>query len=154
MPFKDKETRRAHYQANKERINARRRASNEANKDKIAAQRKARYEANKERIAERDKARYEANKEKLAAQKKEYCKTEAGLKTQKMKNWRKNGVNNVTDELYDYFMSCDKCEACGKEFTDTYNKCLDHDHDTGDFRYILCRGCNTHDRWKKHITTI
>jgi len=71
-----------------------------------------------------------------------------------MASWRKYGVNNVTDELYDYYMNCDKCEACGKEFTDTFNKCLDHDHDTGDFRYVLCRGCNSNDTWKKYITTI
>jgi len=68
-----------------------------------------------------------------------------------MSTWRKYGVNNVNDELYDYFMNCDKCEACGKEFTDSFNKCLDHDHDTGDFRYVLCRSCNCNDNWKTKI---
>jgi len=180
MPFKDKETRKAHYEANKERIKARDKVWRDANKDKVAAHNKkwrdankdkiaAYLQENKERFAERDKAYneankerfaarykvyYEENKEKKTAQYKAYCKTEQGKKMKRMKNWRSYGVNNVNDELYDYFMSCGKCEACGKEFTDTYNKCLDHDHDTGDFRYVLCRSCNTKDSWKKHITAI
>jgi len=169
MPFDKKAYMKAYRQANKEKIAAQQKAHDDANKDKKAAQRKARdkankekiaaqqkawKEANKERIKAQRKARYETNKDRLTAQRKEYYKTEAGIKNMRMSGWRKYGVNNVNDELYDYFMSCDKCEVCGKEFTDTYNKCLDHDHDTGDFRYVLCRPCNNNDGWKKYITAI
>jgi len=150
MPF----DRKAWREANKEKIAAQTKAYKEANKDKVKAHYKARYEANKKKVAAQYKEWSEANKGRLTAYHKAYLKTEAGIKSYRMKNWRGSGVNNVNDELYDYFMNCNNCEACGKEFTDTYNKCLDHDHDTGDFRYVLCRSCNSNDNWKKHITTI
>jgi len=136
MPFKDKEQAKAYNKA-----------KYEANKEEIAAQRKAYYIANKDKIVAHRKARYEANKDKSKA----YSKTEQGKKVSRMSKWRSYGVNNVTDELHDYFMNCDKCEVCGKEFAETIKKCLDHDHDTGDFRFVLCYSCNTRDSWKKKI---
>jgi len=138
---------KAYAAANKDKFKAYR----AANKDKKAAYNKEYKKENKEKIAAQTKARYEANKARFEAYIKEYNKTEAGIKSKRMSNWRRRGVNNVTDELYDYFMSCDNCEVCKCEFTETINKCLDHDHDTGDFRYVLCRECNCNDNWKNKI---
>jgi len=165
MPFDKKAYMKAYRQANKEKIAAQQKAHDEANKEKIAAQRKARYEANKEKVAAQAKAWNEANKDKKAARQKAYydanknkiaayLKTEQGRKNNRTSGWRRMGVNNVTDELYDYYMNCSNCEACGKEFTETIKRFLDHDHDTGDFRYVLCASCNTHDNWKIYITAI
>ncbi len=134
--------------ANKEKVKESKRQEYLRNKDAYIERARKRYQENTEQIKENFRTYQKNNKEKLKA----YKQTENAKKLYRMNRWRKYGVNNVTDELYDYFMNCDKCEACGCEFTDTYNKCLDHDHDTGDFRYVLCRECNCHDNWKKIIS--
>jgi len=163
--------------ANKEKI----KANELKNKAKIAEQRKKRYEANKQQESEYHKEYYKTNREKLNANSKEYYlnnketrneygkahrlanqdeikerekaykQTDAGIKSNRMGMWRFYGIKDVNDELYNYYMNCDNCEVCGKEFTETIRKCLDHDHDTGKFRYVLCYSCNDHDSWKNKI---
>jgi len=134
-----------------------------ANRDKVKESKRREYLRHKERYLERAKKRYAENTEQIKQQFKTYAKnnkekikayrqTDEYKKISKISTWRSRGVNNVTDELYDYFMNCENCEACGKEFTETINKCLDHNHETGEFRFVLCRGCNTHDNWKKVIS--
>jgi hypothetical protein len=61
-------------------------------------------------------------------------------------NWKKSGVLlpllfETYDELYNYFLSVDNCEECGISFTEC-RKCLDHCHNTGLFRNVLCNSCN------------
>jgi len=61
-------------------------------------------------------------------------------------NWKIKGVVLTDkfkdyDELYDYYLECKCCEICGIPF-DSIKKCLDHNHDTGFFRAILCNSCN------------
>ena len=68
----------------------------------------------KEQMKQQFKTYNENNRDKRAA----YNQTEKAKKMYRMGKWRSRGVNNVTDELYDYFMNCDKCEACGCEFTE------------------------------------
>ncbi len=158
MPFDKKACDKAYREANKEKLAAQNKAWREANKDKIKAYR----EANKDKRNAQGKAWREANKdrqkknwadwqknnrEKINA----YIHTDQCTKSHRMSNWRIRGVNNVNNELYDYFMNCDKCEACGGDFTDKNVKCLDHNHETGDFRYVLCNRCNVRDNWKKFI---
>ena len=83
--------------------------------------------------------------------KRKYRLTDEGLKKNRMNNWQNNGVNNVNDELYKRYLDTENCEICGKDFTETKNKILDHDHETGEFRYVLCRECNNQDSWKYKI---
>ena len=35
-----------------------------------------------------------------------------------------------------------RCECCGHLFDGTTYQCFDHDHRTGDFRGVICHGCN------------
>ena len=108
-------------------------------------------EENKDKIKAQQKEWREANKDKIKEYHKEYRKTEQWEKQNRMCKWRCRGVKNVNDELYDYFINCDNCEACGCEFIENNKKCLDHDHDTGDFRFVLCNKCNVRDNWKNKI---
>ena len=126
-----------------------RKAYREANKAKIKQARREEYLRNKEAYLERAKKNFDRDKHKIAIKK--YEQTEAGIKTKRMSRWRSYGVNNLTDELYEHYINCDKCEVCKCEFTDKNVKCLDHDHETGDFRYVLCRACNCRDNWKNKI---
>ena len=63
-----------------------------------------------------------------------------------MYNWKKSGVLLTDDfktygDLYDHYLSVKSCEECGESF-DICKRCLDHDHETGLFRNVLCNGCN------------
>ena len=58
--------------------------------------------------------------------------------------WKKRGLIGDYDEIYlryDGTKVCDNCnvvlEGCCKN-----QKCMDHDHITGEFRNILCKSCN------------
>ena len=69
------------------------------------------------------------------------------LKSLRINNWKRRGVIGNIEELYDKWINAIECERCGYVFTDTKNKCLDHDHDTGLFRFILCCNCNKDERF-------
>jgi len=79
---------------------------------------------------------------------KQYRQTDAGKKTRRMSKWREYGVLNVDDIMYNNFINKTKCDVCSKVFESEYHKCLDHDHETGEFRFVLCRTCNNQDNWK------
>ena len=42
-------------------------------------------------------------------------------------------------------------ENQNEDFTNTYYKCLDHDHSNGMVRFVLCRSCNIRDAWFKYF---
>ena len=75
---------------------------------------------------------------------KKYRQTDKGRKSYFKSRWKSRGVKGDLDKLYDYVNSCEKCEKCSKVFTDTYDRILDHNHETGEFRFVLCRDCNFH----------
>ena len=63
----------------------------------------------------------------------------------RINNWKRRGV--ISDDYYklhEYYLSIKECENCGIELNQDYStkKCLDHDHDTGEFLNILCHNCN------------
>ena len=80
---------------------------------------------------------------------KEYCKTEAGRKSNTISKWKQRGI--ITDDwegLYNRYTDARNCEECGCELIEghglTNHKHLDHDHTTGLVRNILCGNCNIH----------
>jgi len=120
----------------------------EKNKEKISQQKKEYNEKNKEKILQYSKEYYLNNKEKQAEYKKEYNKTDNGLKCARIRTWKSRGVlDNFNDNyeiLYKIYLSTKFCDICNCELnTNTKTrKCLDHCHNSGYFRNIVCHSCN------------
>ena len=59
--------------------------------------------------------------------------------------WKQRGLketNERMEEIY-WIRECSlNCEKCGKEFKNSRDRHMDHDHKTGKFRNILCNLCN------------
>tara|TARA_R110000744_G_scaffold154144_1_gene268787 strand:- start:19 stop:459 length:441 start_codon:yes stop_codon:yes gene_type:complete len=142
MPHKDKEERtkyqREYRQKNKEKIAE----YNQNNKDKIAERQREYNQNNKEQIAEHAREYHKI-----------YNQTPAGKKTLTMSRWRWRGVINVNDEMYNHYIATTRCECCLKEFSSSRDRCLDHEHKTGEFRWVICQACNNMDNWKNKIST-
>ena len=121
----------------------------EKNKEKIKEYRRLYKEKNKEKIKESNRLYRENNKEKVKESERVYSQTEKGIKTHRIKNWKKRGViSEDFDELYNQYLRTSYCDICKVELTyDKQNtcttKCLDHCHVTGEVRNILCQSCNT-----------
>ena len=68
------------------------------------------------------------------------------VKQRNIRNWKKWGViNDDFDVLYDLYLSkthCDNCNHLLIKGDGKYKKTLDHDHETGLFRNVLCNNCN------------
>ena len=86
-----------------------------------------------------------------------------GLKSRRICDWKRQGIKcrdgEIYEDLHNIYHNAIYCEACkgvfeGGRGTNTgltkMGKCLDHDHTTGYYRQIICRSCNTRDRYVKY----
>ena len=65
--------------------------------------------------------------------------------------WKSRGVIYPDyDELYQTYINTLECQHCLKEFKSTRDRCMDHDHQTGQFRMIVCQKCNVMDTYIKY----
>ena len=66
-------------------------------------------------------------------------------------NWKKSGlIYDDYDELYEVYINTMECQHCQIEFTKNNWRCLDHNHETGLFRKIVCHRCNVMDSYIKY----
>jgi hypothetical protein len=124
------------------------------------------YQRNKEILKQKAREAYHHNREHILLQKKDYYKNnrEAKKKYQneyykcpeKQKNnrincWIRRGIiNDDFNELYDKYIKTNECELCNCKLTGGNGligkRHLDHDHETGLFRNILCGKCNINEK--------
>lgn len=60
-------------------------------------------------------------------------------------NWKRNGLIATEEEfeaLYYMYIYTSHCELCNKEFKNSLNRHMEHSHETGEFRNIVCSSCN------------
>jgi len=72
-------------------------------------------------------------------------------KYQMIYNWKRYGL--ICDDynaLYETYIETTECGHCKIEFTENNKRCLDHDHETGLFRKIVCNRCNAMDSYIKY----
>jgi hypothetical protein len=105
------------------------------------------YQEHKEEMKNNHKVWRENNKNKDAEyylkhkqKRKEYYKSPAGKKSTRINNWKRLGIIcDDWDTLYERYINTNNCERCNKEIK---KKCLDHNHNTGEIRYVCCYSCN------------
>tara|TARA_R110000751_G_scaffold5894_1_gene26074 strand:+ start:87 stop:470 length:384 start_codon:yes stop_codon:yes gene_type:complete len=56
--------------------------------------------------------------------------------------WKSRGIICDYDAIYDIVISTFMCDYCGITFPESKDRCLDHDHDDGSVRGVVCRYCN------------
>jgi len=129
-----KQRRRELYSQNKERHNELRRIA---------------YKKNPEKRDSHNKVYYDKNRERLLKYKTNWSNTPNGLKSHSIANWKYIGIiADDYDEWYEKYINCNECNFCGKEFKNTSNKHLDHNHTINDcenIRGVLCCKCNVRD---------
>lgn len=80
---------------------------------------------------------------------KNYRQTPKGKKFYRISNWRRRGIIcDDWDKLYEKYLNTENCELCNIELIESKystpdRRCLDHCHQTGSVRNIVCQGCNT-----------
>ena len=97
---------------------------------------------------------YENNKHITSVYDKKYSKTPQGIKISKISDWKRYGIIYDFEKLYYLYINTHQCWVCKNKFKPVGDKCADHDHNITDgenFRFILCKSCNNHDSWHKHI---
>jgi len=109
-------------------------------KECFSAWRKEYYQNNKGKIKERNIEYYQNNKEKIKEQKREY----RGNNKEKLRErglLRKYGITiEQWNQKLEEQGGC--CASCGDKFTENNKPRVDHNHETGEVRGLLCHGCN------------
>ena len=133
----------------KQEINQRYR---EKNREKIKEINQRYTEKNREKIKEQSLAYYYRNKEEINKRRKEYSheynkkvqNLPKNIKSSRITKWKSRGIlDEDLSAVYDYLIEQTNCMICLKEYKNSKDRHLDHDHQTGEIRYICCNTCNS-----------
>ena len=63
-------------------------------------------------------------------------------------HWKHRGlIYDNYDDLFEVYRKTLNCQHCNKELKNKTDRCMDHNHETGLFRKIVCRRCNSNDSY-------
>jgi len=97
---------------------------------------------NKDEKKAYDALYYQKNKELLNKKNSIYQKTK-GKKSHTLASWKYLGIKDEDlSSVYDYFITQTHCWICGVKYRNLKERHLDHDHESGEIRYIICYKCN------------
>ena len=113
-------------------------ACRDSHRDAKKAKWKAYYESHKDEIKTKGKAYRDSHKKEL----KIYFKNYRVENKEKSRSRNLLKYYNITIEQYQQMIldQDNKCKICEQPFAKT--PCVDHNHETGEVRGILCNGCN------------
>lgn len=120
---------------------------------------KARSKKWREHNPEQAKKYYQENKEKIAEYDRLWFQSPSGKKSNTLSSWKSGGLQESKenlDRIYELSLNQELCNACDIKLTRDGNRnatdvTMDHDHDTGRFRHIICKSCNNNDNWKQYF---
>ena len=122
------------------------------NREKRGAHATQHYIENAEKIIERTKQYNIDNAENIKQWR--IDNPEKLKKSEIIGGWKRKGMIGDLSFIYDNdYLPATNCWVCNAAFKNTLDKHGDHDHsitDGDNWRQVLCRGCNMHDKWKKH----
>ena len=147
------------YQENREEIIEKKKEYYEEHKEEKAEYSRNYREEHTEELAEYNRKYYEENVEKEKERHRQYKQTPTGKKVNTISNWKSRGLQESKEDLdriYDLWLHQELCNACDVKLTRNGDRCstdatMDHDHITHRFRHVICRSCNTHDKWKEYF---
>ena len=81
-----------------------------------------------------------------------YRTTPAGVKVYTLTSWRRIGLKGDLDAIYEIYLATTECMKCQDPVPNRL-KCMDHCHETLEYRAVLCRSCNTNNPLDLHART-
>lgn len=136
---------RKYYDANKEKIKEQHKQYREDNKENLAAQRKARYETNRDEMRARAREFHQKHKDKRNAYSKQHRKDNPAHYKKLDANHHYKKMYNMTTEDKERMIRNQqgRCVMCQEQLINkAYERHVDHCHDTGKIRGVVCHECN------------
>ena len=146
-----KEHQRRYRENNKDKIKKTRDVWNENNREAKKEHQRRYRENNKDKVKKSRAGWYEKNREHINKYQLERLEKKENKMKQMIYVWKRAGIiSDDWNSIFNIWYEATECWCCNK-FFEKGDKCLDHDHETGEPRAILCRVCNWKDRWIKEI---